>query len=101
MMRNRFGSPTAGVGAPTTTTVGGGGMRSSRLAMAVAAFLMAGAWLPGVSKAQDNGPDGEVVALLKQLIQTNTSTPPGNEAQIAELLKARLEPLGFEVETVP
>jgi acetylornithine deacetylase/succinyl-diaminopimelate desuccinylase-like protein len=76
-------------------------MRSSRRAVAVAAFLMAGAWLPGVSKAQDGGPDGEVVALLKQLIQTNTSNPPGNEAQIAELLKARLEPLGFEVETVP
>jgi acetylornithine deacetylase/succinyl-diaminopimelate desuccinylase-like protein len=76
-------------------------MRSSRLAVAMAAFLMAGALLPGVSKAQDDGPDGEVVALLQQLIQTNTSNPPGNEAQIAELLKARLAPLGFEVEIVP
>jgi acetylornithine deacetylase/succinyl-diaminopimelate desuccinylase-like protein len=67
----------------------------------MAAFLIGGALLPAASKAQDDGPDGEVVALLQQLIQTNTSNPPGNEAQIAELLKARLEPLGFEVEIVP
>jgi acetylornithine deacetylase/succinyl-diaminopimelate desuccinylase-like protein len=76
-------------------------MRSSRLAVAVAALLIGGALLPGVSKAQDDGPDGEVVALLQQLIQTNTSNPPGNEAQIAELLSTRLAPLGFEVEIVP
>jgi acetylornithine deacetylase/succinyl-diaminopimelate desuccinylase-like protein len=76
-------------------------MRSSRLAVAMAAFLIGGALLPAASKAQDDGPDGEVVALLQQLIQTNTSNPPGNEAQIAELLKARLQPLGFEVEIVP
>ena len=101
MMRNRFGPPAPGVGAPTTTTLGGGGMRSSRLAVAVAAFLMAGAWSPGRVEGAGRRADGEVVALLKQLIQTNTSNPPGNEAQIAELLKARLEPLGFEVETVP
>ena len=76
-------------------------MRSSRLAVAMAAFLVGGALLPAASKAQDDGPDGEVVALLQQLIQTNTSNPPGNEAQVAELLRSRLEPLGFEVEIVP
>jgi len=76
-------------------------MRSRRLAGVLAMFLVGGALLPGVSKAQDDGPDGEVVALLQQLIQTNTSNPPGNEAQIAELLQTRLGPLGFEVEIVP
>jgi acetylornithine deacetylase/succinyl-diaminopimelate desuccinylase-like protein len=76
-------------------------MRSSRLAMAAAAFLIGGALLPGAAEAQDDGPDGEVVALLQQLVRTDTSNPPGNEAQVAELLKARLAPLGFEVETVP
>ena len=76
-------------------------MRSSRLAGVLVAFLVAGGVFPGVSGAQDDGPDGEVVGLLQQLIQANTSNPPGNEAQVAELLRQRLEPLGFEVEIVP
>ena len=76
-------------------------MRSSRLAGVLVAFLVAGGLFPGVSGAQDDGPDGEVVELLQQLIRANTSNPPGNEAQVAELLRQRLEPLGFEVEIVP
>ena len=76
-------------------------MRSRRLAGVLVTFLVGGALLPGVSKAQDDGPDGEVVALLQELIRVNTSNPPGNEAQVAELLKTRLAPLGFEVEIVP
>ena len=76
-------------------------MRSRRMAGVVAAFLIGGALLPGVSKAQDDGPDGEVVALLQELIRANTSNPPGNEALIAELLSTRLGPLGFEVEIIP
>ena len=76
-------------------------MRSRRLAGVLVAFLAGGALLPGVSKAQDDGPDGEVVALLQELIRINTSNPPGNEAQVAELLRARLSPLGFEVEVIP
>jgi acetylornithine deacetylase/succinyl-diaminopimelate desuccinylase-like protein len=76
-------------------------MRSRKLAGVLVTFLAGAVLLPGAARAQDDGPDGEVVALLQQLVQTNTSNPPGNEAQIAELLKARLEPLGFEVEIVP
>ena len=76
-------------------------MRSRRLAGVLVAFLAGGALLPGVSEAQDDGPDGEVVALLQELIRINTSNPPGNEAQVAELLRARLAPLGFEVEVIP
>src|SRR5215207_2004494 len=73
--------------------------RGRRLAIAgVVAALCAS---PASAAAQDDGPDGEVVDLLKQLIQTNTSNPPGNEQQIAELLQARLAPLGFETEIVP
>ena len=70
------------------------------LAVAGAVILALGA-CPAAASAQDNGPDGEVVELLKQLIQTNTSNPPGNEQQIAELLQARLAPLGFETEIIP
>ena len=76
-------------------------MRSRRLAGVLVTFLIGGALVPGAAKAQDDGPDGEVVALLQELIRVNTSNPPGNEAQIAELLKTRLAPLGFEVEIVP
>ena len=53
------------------------------------------------ARAQDDGPDGEVVALLQELIRANTSNPPGNEAQVAELLRGRLAPLGFETEVIP
>ena len=67
----------------------------------VGAVLMALAVAPTAARAQDAGPDGEVVDLLQQLIRTNTSNPPGNEQQVAELLRARLAPLGFETEIVP
>jgi len=67
--------------------------------LAVAAVVALG--FPGAASAQDDGPDGEVAGLLQELIRVNTSNPPGNEALVAELLRARLEPLGFEVEIVP
>src|SRR3954468_22577388 len=75
-------------------------MRAGRM-VAVTAALMALAVAPPAAIAQDDGPDGEVVGLLQQLIRTNTSNPPGNEQQVAELLRARLAPLGFETEIVP
>jgi acetylornithine deacetylase/succinyl-diaminopimelate desuccinylase-like protein len=67
----------------------------------MAATVLALGAAPATAAAQDDGPDGEVVELLQQLIRTNTSNPPGNEQQIAELLQARLQPLGFETEIVP
>ena len=41
-----------------------------------------------------------VVQLLTELIRVDSSNPPGNEARIAELLKAKLAPLGFEIDIV-
>ena len=43
----------------------------------------------------------EVVALLQELVRIDTSNPPGNEAKVDELLRARLAPLGFQVEIIP
>lgn len=38
--------------------------------------------------------------LLSQLIQIDTSNPPGNERKIAEFLAARFRPLGFDIHIV-
>src|SRR6202051_3021161 len=43
----------------------------------------------------------ETAQLLRELIRIDTSTPPGNEAKVAEFLKAKLAPLGFQVDIYP
>ena len=79
-------------------------VRGKMCAATVAAVFAVGAFT-GHAAAQapvgTSGPDGEVVELLQELIRINTSNPPGNEALVAELLRARLAPLGFEVEVLP
>jgi acetylornithine deacetylase/succinyl-diaminopimelate desuccinylase-like protein len=79
-------------------------MRFGKAAATIgAAFAVAGAGAGGAAaQAPDlEGPDGEATALLRELIRANTSNPPGNEALVDEILRARLEPLGFQVEIVP
>lgn len=49
---------------------------------------------PPATTAQE---DSEVVALLRDLVRLDT----GNEGLVAELLRARLAPLGFEVDVIP
>ena len=43
----------------------------------------------------------DTVALLQELIRIDTSNPPGNEAKLAEFLKSKLAPLGFEIDIYP
>jgi acetylornithine deacetylase/succinyl-diaminopimelate desuccinylase-like protein len=43
----------------------------------------------------------EVVALTQDLVRLDTSNPPGNEAQVANLVRERLVPMGFEVDVIP
>jgi acetylornithine deacetylase/succinyl-diaminopimelate desuccinylase-like protein len=43
----------------------------------------------------------EVAKLLTEIIRVDTSNPPGNEVQLAEFLKAKFAPLGFEIDIVP
>jgi len=40
-------------------------------------------------------------ALLREIIRVDTSNPPGHEEQIANLLAAKLRPLGFDITIVP
>ena len=47
--------------------------------------------------AQDLPP---VARLLQDLIRIDTSNPPGNEGRMADFLKARFAPLGFEIDIV-
>lgn len=48
--------------------------------------------------AQSPAPTAE---LLTELIQLDTSNPPGHEGKVAELLAAKFRPLGFEITIVP
>ncbi len=43
----------------------------------------------------------ETARLLAEVIRVNTGNPPGNEAQLAALLKTKFAPLGFEIEIIP
>ncbi len=49
-------------------------------------------------RAQAPVPD--VARLLADVIRIDTSNPPGNEGKLAEFLKTRLAPLGFEIDIV-
>lgn len=42
----------------------------------------------------------DAVAFLRRLVQLDTVNPPGNESRAADLIEARLAPLGFEIERV-
>jgi acetylornithine deacetylase/succinyl-diaminopimelate desuccinylase-like protein len=43
----------------------------------------------------------EIAKLLADVIRIDTSNPPGNEAKLAEFLKTKFAPLGFEIDIVP
>lgn len=51
--------------------------------------------------AQVAAASNPTATLLIELIRINTSNPPGNEGQIAELLAPRFKALGFEVTIIP
>jgi acetylornithine deacetylase/succinyl-diaminopimelate desuccinylase family protein len=42
----------------------------------------------------------EAVAFLRELVRLDTVNPPGHESRAADLIEARLAPLGFEIERV-
>jgi acetylornithine deacetylase/succinyl-diaminopimelate desuccinylase-like protein len=56
---------------------------------------------PVMTGAQATASPDPTAALLAELIRVNTSNPPGNEAQLAELLAPRFRALGFEVDIIP
>ena len=46
-------------------------------------------------------PIPDVARLLTEVIRIDTSNPPGNEGKLAEFLKTKFAPLGFEIDIVP
>ena len=70
-----------------------------------AALVVMLCWLvtAGGPFAQSRGGEelNPTAALLQELIRVDTSNPPGHEAQIDELLAAKLRPLGFSITVVP
>ena len=66
--------------------------------------LRAGLLLCAVStvlplEGADSIPD--VARLLTEVIRIDTSNPPGNEGKLAEFLKTKFAPLGFEIDIIP
>jgi acetylornithine deacetylase/succinyl-diaminopimelate desuccinylase-like protein len=43
----------------------------------------------------------EVARLLAEIIRIDTSNPPGNEGKLAEFLRTKFAPLGFEIDIIP
>jgi acetylornithine deacetylase/succinyl-diaminopimelate desuccinylase-like protein len=67
---------------------------SRRTASAIA--VVAALSFPAAARAAD----AEVVVLDRDLVRLNTSNPPGNEGLVAEYMRDRLAPLGFEVDVI-
>ncbi|HEX8944820.1 MAG TPA: M20/M25/M40 family metallo-hydrolase [Gemmatimonadaceae bacterium] len=73
-------------------------MRLKTTAVAAAAGVFAAVG----SRARAQTVNGDsTAALLVDLIRVNTSNPPGNERQLAELLAPRFRALGFDVKIIP
>ncbi len=72
-------------------------MRPSSLALNIFAASVA---LALAAPAPDDAAP-EVARLLADVIRIDTSNPPGNEGRLAEFLKAKFAPLGFEIDIVP
>jgi acetylornithine deacetylase/succinyl-diaminopimelate desuccinylase-like protein len=77
---------------------GGPPQITMRILLAGLILLPAALLLEGADSA---GSIPEVAKLLTEVIRIDTSNPPGNEGRLAEFLKTRFAPLGFEIDIIP
>jgi len=72
--------------------------------LSIAAVAALAQW-PSGAVAQDGAraaqAEPEVVTLDRDLVRLNTVNPPGSTASVAEYMRDRLAPLGFEVDVIP
>ncbi|MGC2266882.1 MAG: hypothetical protein WA608_08850, partial [Candidatus Acidiferrales bacterium] len=66
-----------------------------KLAIVTGIFIILAHWAPAQLK------QNPTADLLVQLIRVNTSNPPGNNRELAELLAKKFRELGVEVEIIP
>ena len=69
------------------------------LLAALACFLAPGS--TSLAFAQSTADTNDTAKLLAELIQKDTSNPPGKTTELDELLASKLRPLGFEVQIIP
>ena len=62
--------------------------------------LMACLVFAGSASAAVAQSDSEVVTLDRDLVRLDTSNPPGNEGQVANYMRDKLAPLGFETDVI-
>jgi acetylornithine deacetylase/succinyl-diaminopimelate desuccinylase-like protein len=84
--------------------LGGTMQRASRRTIctitATAALACGAAPAAAGGRAHAAQADSEVVTLDRDLVRLNTVNPPGATASVAEYMRARLAPLGFEVDVI-
>ncbi len=84
------------------------GLEDSKKGAALAASIARVVYAASQPQAggQSNATNGagsadRTAQLLGELIRIDNSNPPGHEQQLADLLAAKMRPLGFEIEIVP
>src|SRR3954447_11838182 len=75
--------------------------RSVSMLASIAALAAGAAADPVSADAGAAQADSEVVTIDRDLVRLNTVNPPGSTAAVDEYLRARLAPLGFEVDVLP
>src|SRR3954454_18313552 len=74
--------------------------RSVSMLASIAALAAGAAADPVSADAGAAQADSEVVTIDRDLVRLNTVNPPGTTAAVDEYLRARLAPLGFEVDVI-
>jgi len=54
--------------------------------------------VPGDGMSDGSVERDDAVAFLRELVRLDTVNPPGHESRAADLIQARLQPLGFDIE---
>ena len=76
--------------------------RTASMIASIAALALASSASPAAADAGARAAqaDSEVVTLDRDLVRLNTINPPGSTATVAEYMRDRLAPLGFEAEVI-
>lgn len=76
--------------------------KTTRVLIPAVGVILAG-WPSILSQAasKEAGSADSTARLLVEVLQVDTSNPPGNEGKLADFLAGKFKPLGFEVDIIP